>query len=62
MQKPTAASFLSGTRRCSSPTPDLRFATNCSFGMLPSAAVASAGSANFAVPPCAESRSMASAE
>ena len=53
MQNPTTAIFLSGTRRCSSPMPDLRLATNSSGGILPSAAVASAGSANFAVPPCA---------
>ena len=61
-QKPTAASFTSGARRASSVRPDLRFATDSSGGIWVSAAVASAGSANVAVPPLLDSRSMASAE
>ncbi|MDT5016701.1 MAG: hypothetical protein QOD39_2861, partial [Mycobacterium sp.] len=51
MQKPTTAIFFPGVRRWSSPIPDFRFAVNSAAAILPNAAVASAGSANFAVPP-----------
>ena len=53
MQKPTAATFTPGARRCSSSTPDFMSATKSAGEILLSAAVASAGSVNVAVPPCA---------
>ena len=62
MQNPTAATFTPGVRRCNSPTPDFRLATNSSGGILLSSAVACAGSENVAVPPLADSRSIARPE
>ncbi len=60
-QKPTAPSFTSGVRLRSSSMPDCRSPTCSPIDGFISAAVASAGSENLAVPPSRETRSTHSA-
>ena len=61
-QNPIAPSLWPDARRSSSPRPARMSATNRSRGALLSAAIALDSSPRAAVPPSAESRSMASAE